>query len=116
MTIPAIRVELNGQLVTIAGAEGLAMLTTTFGLGAAKGNHIDPTKVLFNVMGLDIHGKPPRQLTWGSNLALRPGDRVTLEIVQVDQPSFPDQVLVTPSAEQLKAEASRPTRKRKEKD
>ncbi len=107
MTISAIRVEVNSQLVAVAGAEGLSMLTASLGLGSGKGSHIDPMNVLFSVMGVDVHSKQPRQLSWCDGLTLRPGDRVTLEVVQVEQPTAPDQVLTTPSTEQLKAEAKR---------
>lgn len=107
MKTPALRVEVNGKLVAIAGASDLSLLTGTIGLGSGKGQKLDPSEIVFSVMGLNVHGAQPRQLTWGNGIKLQPGDRVTFEVVEVEQPSPPDKVLASPSSAQLAAEASR---------
>ena len=112
MKTPALRVEVNGQLVTIAGASGLSLLTGTIGLGSGQGSKINSSEILFNVMGLSIHSAQPQQLTWGNGIKLQPGDRVTFEVVEVEQPSPPDKILSSPSSGQLAAEAGRPSSKR----
>ena len=112
MKIPALRVEVNGELVAIAGASSLSLLTGTIGLGSGHGPTIDVSEIMFSVMGLDVHSAQPRQLTWGSGVKLKQGDRVTFEVVQVEQPSPPDKSLASPSSAQLAAEAGRISNKR----
>jgi hypothetical protein len=108
MKIPALRVELNGELVAIAGANGLSLLTGTVGLGSGHGEKIDASEIMFSVMGLNVRSAQPQQLTWGNGTKLRPGDRVTFEVVEVEQPSPPDRVLSSPSSAQLAADATHP--------
>jgi hypothetical protein len=112
MTIPALRVEVNGELLAIAGGNDLSFLTGTIGLGAGEDRKLKLSEIMFNVMGLNVHSPQPQQLTWGSGLKLKPGDRVTFEVVEVEQPSPPDKVLASPSSSQLAAEASRSSSKR----
>jgi hypothetical protein len=106
MKIPALRIEVNGELVAIAGAEDLSILTGQVGFSAAQNRVIDVSQIMFSVMGLAVHGPQPRQLTWGSDIQLKLGDRVTFEISEVEQPSSPQSVLLTPSSGELAAAAS----------
>jgi hypothetical protein len=112
MKTPALRVEVNGELVAIAGASGLSLLTGSVSLGSGQSSKIDPSEIMFSVMGLNVHSAQPQQLTWGNGIRLQPGDRVTFEVVEVEQPSPPDKVLSSPSSAQLAAEATRPGSKR----
>lgn len=106
MKIPALRVEVNGELIAIAGAEDLSILTGQVGFGAGKNQAINTSQVMFVVMGLDVNGPLPRQLTWGNDVHLKLGDRVTFEITEVEQPSLPRAVLPTPSSAELAAAAA----------
>jgi hypothetical protein len=112
MKIPALRIEVNGELVAIAGAKGLSLLSGTIGLGSGQSQAIDASEIMFSVMGLNVHCAQPQQLTWCNGLTLKQGDRVTFEVVQVEQTSPPDKSLASPSTEQLAAEATRPSSKR----
>jgi len=107
MTVPALRIKVNGQLVAIAGGENLSLLTATIGLGSGADKYIPAGSVVFGVMGLDLHSSQPKQLNWGSDIKLKEGDQVTIEIVQVEQTTPPDKVLSSPSPAQLRAEAKR---------
>ncbi|MCX7221007.1 MAG: hypothetical protein NTY70_19375, partial [Burkholderiales bacterium] len=106
MKIPALRVEINGELIVIAGAEDLSILTGQVGFGADKDQAINVNKVMFSVMGLAVHAPQPRQLTWGNDIKLKLGDRVTFEITEIEQPSLPQAVLHTPSSSELAAAAT----------
>ena len=106
MKIPALRIEVNGELIAIAGAEDLSILTGQVGFGAGKDRAINIGHVVFSVMGLAVHGPQPRQLTWGRDVQLKLGDRVTFEITEVEQPSTPQTVLRTPSSAELAAAAA----------
>lgn len=112
MRIPALRIELNGELVAIAGAEDLSILTGQVGFGAGKDRTIEVSGAMFSVMGLAVHGTQPRQLTWGNGIQLKLGDRVTFEITEVEQPSHPDQVLRTPSSAELATAAAAEKKKK----
>jgi hypothetical protein len=112
MKIPALRIEINGELVAIAGAEGLSILSGQVAFGAAKDCTIDTSRVMFSVMGLAIQDPQPRQLTWGNCVQLQLGDRVTFEIAEVEEPSPPHQVLRTPSSAELAAATAVKQRKR----
>ncbi len=107
MKIPALRIEINGQLVAIAGAENLSLLTASVGFGAGSEKNIEATNSMFGVMGLDLHSSQPKQLNWASEINLKEGDKVTIEIVQVEQATPPDSIISTPSPAQLRAEAKR---------
>lgn len=107
MKIPALRVEVNGILVAVAGADGLSLLTGMIGLGSGEGTQLDESHIMLSVMGLNVHATQPQQLTWAKGLKLEKGDRVTFEIVQTEQPSEPDQVIASPSSKQLSAESKR---------
>ena len=106
MKIPALRVEVNGELVATAGAEDLSILIGQVGFAAGKDRAINVSQIVFNVMGLAVHGPQPRQLTWGTGVQLKLGDRVTFEITEVEQPSLPQSVLRTPSSAELAAVAA----------
>jgi hypothetical protein len=95
MKIPALRIEVNGELVALAGAEGLDILSGQVAFGACPTGGIDVSRVAVGVMGLSVHGPSPRQLTWGTEIKLGLGDRVTFEITEVEQPSPPDEILST---------------------
>jgi len=106
MKIPALRVEVNGELVAIAGAEDLSILTGQVGFGAGKDRSINVSQVVFSVIGLAVQGPQPRQLTWGTDVELKLGDRVTFEITEIEQPSPPQAVVRTPSSAELTAAAA----------
>jgi hypothetical protein len=103
MKIPALRVEVNGEVIAIAGAEGLSLLTGQVGFGAGPNRAIDVSEVMFSVMGLAAQGPQPRQLAWGKDIQLKLGDRVTFQFVEVEQPSPPAEALRTPSSAELAA-------------
>jgi hypothetical protein len=107
MTIPALRIEVNGELVAVAGAEELSLLTGTVGFGAGEGKTLNGAEVMFSVMGLAVNCPQPKQLTWAKNVKLRTGDRVSFQFVEVEVPSPPDQTLRSPSSSELAAEAAR---------
>ena len=107
MKYPALRIEVNGTLVAIAGASDLSMLTGTVGLGSGKNVGLNASDILFSVMGLAVHGEQPRQLTWCKSITLQAGDKVTFQVVDAEQPTPPDQTLRTPSSAELAAEASK---------
>jgi hypothetical protein len=101
MKIPALRVEVNDEVVAIAGAENLDLLTGLVSFGASPSGGIDISRVISSIMGISVRGPEPQQLTWANAIKLKLGDRITFEIVEVDQPSPPDQVLRTPSSPEL---------------
>jgi hypothetical protein len=103
MKFPALRVEVNGKLVAIAGDDGLSILTGQVSFGAGPNRDIDVSQVMLRVIGLAAQAPQPRQLTWANDVQLKLGDRVTFEIVEVEQPSPPDQVLRSPSYTELAA-------------
>jgi hypothetical protein len=113
MKIVALRVEVNGKLVAIAGAEDISLLTGQVSLGAGPNRAIDVSQVVFSVMGLAVQDPQPRQLTWANNIQLKLGDRVTFEIVEVEQPSPPDKVLRTPSSAELSSATAAAEKKQK---
>ena len=115
MPVPALRVEINGELVAIAGAEGLSLLSGSVGFAADEGRTLATPEIMFSIMGLAVIGPQPRQLKWGNSVRLKTGDRVTFQLVETDDPSTPDQALSSPSSAQLAAQAAaekKPRRKR----
>ena len=106
MKVPALRVEVNGELIAIAGADDLSLLSGTIGIGAGKGQSLDASEIMLSVMGLAVNCPQPRQLTWGNGIKLKQGDRVTFEIVEVEDPTPPDKALASPSPTQLAAETA----------
>jgi hypothetical protein len=103
MKIPALRVEVNGELIAVAGGENISNLMGTVGFGAGQNLNITTSDTFFMVMGLAVNCPQPQQLTWGNGTKLKLGDRVTFEIVEVELPSPPDQILNSPSPAQLAA-------------
>jgi hypothetical protein len=103
MKIPAFRIEVNGELVAVAGADGLDILSGQVAFGASPSGGIAVSNVACLAMGLAVHGSNPRQLTWLEGIKLKLGDRITFEIAEVDQPSSPDKVTGTPSSDELAA-------------
>jgi hypothetical protein len=112
MKLTALRVEVNGESLAIAGAEGLTLLTGMVSVGSGQESTIDPSKILVCVMGMDVYSPQPRQLTWGTEIKLKPGDRVTFQVVKVEHASAPDSTVNTPSSAQLAAKTPRETKKR----
>ncbi len=111
MKVPALRIEVNGELVAVAGAPDLSMLSGQVAFGATGPNRIiDTSSIMFNVMGLALNGPQPRQLTWANGLELKVGDRVTFEIVEVSDPTPAGKVLATPSSAELAREAAKQKR------
>jgi hypothetical protein len=111
MKVPALRIEVNGELIAVAGAPDLSMLSGQVAFGAAGPNRIiDTSSIMFNVMGLALNGPQPRQLTWANGLELKVGDRVTFGIVEVSDPTPAGKVLATPSSAGLAREAAKQTR------
>ena len=106
MTFPAIRVEVNGELVAVAGARDASLLTGSLGLGAGADKEVGFDMSVFSVMALvGIAGDTPQQLSWCNQVHLRKGDRVTFELVEVDEATPPSRVLRTPSSKELRAVA-----------
>ena len=110
MPFPAIRVEINGELVAIAGSEEVSFLTGSVGVGIGSGNKVLLENAALSVMALvGVSGSAPKQLSWCDGVRLRKGDRVTFELVEIDEASPPGKVLRTPSSSELAsiAEAKR---------
>ena len=106
MKIPALRIEVNGEVVALAGAEGLDILSGQVAFGASPTGGIEVSRVALGVMGLAVHGPSPRQLTWANGIKLGLGDRVTFEIAEVEQPTPPDGILGAPTSAELAAAAA----------
>jgi hypothetical protein len=117
MKVIALRVEVNGELVAIAGAENLSLLSGTVGLGSGSTTAFDSTNIMFSVMGLDVGSRQPRQLTWAEGVQLKLGDKVSFQVVEVEHPSPPSKVLGSPNTKELaaaaEAEKSQPRGKRR---
>ncbi len=101
MKIPALRIEINGKQIAVAGAEKFSLLSGQVSLGSGSSTSIDLGKIGFNVIGLDVAGTQPRQLTWGDGVQLKLGDRVAFEVVETDTPTPPSSTRRTPSATEL---------------
>ncbi|GAB3773729.1 hypothetical protein GCM10028796_46620 [Ramlibacter monticola] len=113
MTIPAIRIEVNGELVAVAGAKDASLLTASLGLGAGAEKDLAFERPVFSVMALvGVAGDAPRQLSWCDHVHLRKGDRVTFELVEVDEATPPSKALSTPSSTELQAEAEKKGRRK----
>jgi hypothetical protein len=106
MKIPAFRIEVNGELVAVAGAPELSLLTGQVAFGAGPNRTIDMSGLMLSVMGLDMNDQQPRQLTWANEVQLKLGDRVTFEIAEVAEADLPGKILKTPSSAEL-AESAR---------
>jgi hypothetical protein len=106
MNSPALRIEVNGELVALAGAEDLDIFSGQVAFGASPTGGIAISRVALGVMGLAGHGPSPRQLSWGNGIKLGLGDRVTFEITEAEQPSPPDEILGTPTSDELAAVAA----------
>ena len=84
MKIPALRIEINGKPIAVAGAEGLSLLSGQVSLGAGSSGSINLGTIGFIVIGPDVAGPQPRQLTWCDGVQLKSGDKVTFEIVETE--------------------------------
>jgi hypothetical protein len=88
----AFKVQINGQEPLVGGAEDLSVLTAivtaTGKLGSASfPQRDDGTKDIdFRLGGLTARGegKKDEHLTWLEATALKPGDRISIEIVETD--------------------------------
>src|SRR5258708_6403480 len=99
MTIPTLPTAAAGKQLPAAGAENLSLLSGQVSLGAGSSGSIDLGKIGLIVIGLDVAGTQSRQLTWGDGVQLKPGDRVTFEVVETENPTPPNNARRTPSAE-----------------
>jgi hypothetical protein len=61
MKIPALRIEINGKQIAVAGAENLSLLSGQVALGTGSSGSIDLGKIVFNVIGLDVAGTTQRR-------------------------------------------------------
>ena len=86
----ALRVRINDQPPVVAGADDLGILNAIVNCvgklaSAAVPHHQDETQDFFvNVGGLTSRssGSTDEHLSWLSQVALRPGDKVTVEIIE----------------------------------
>jgi hypothetical protein len=111
MKIPALRVEINGELVAVAGDPDASLLTGSVGFGPAGPAERRPTELVFNVIGLALGGARPRQLSWCGDIQLKLGDSVTFQLVEAEELSPPSKALASPSPEELAAAGSAQKRK-----
>jgi hypothetical protein len=103
----ALRIEINGELIAVAGADNLAMLSGQIAYGVQSAGAVAMDSVVFSVMGLDVNSARPRQLTWANGVQLKMGDRVTFQLVEADNPTPPSEIRASPSSQELAAAAER---------
>lgn len=101
MKIPAIRVEINGKLIAIAGKENISFLSGHIGIGVGSMAKIDVHNIAFGVIGVETTGSQSRQLTWSDGIKIAPGDKVTFEVIETENPTPPTNAIRTPSTEEL---------------
>ena len=98
MTVLAIEVEVNGERRAIAGAKDLSVLSAGISATGLLGpetfefrkttNH--PPRIHLHAGGLTSRkGTPDEHLNWISHLELKPGDTVTLRLVEVAEADAP---------------------------
>lgn len=90
----AFRIQLNDHPAVTGGAEDLGVLTTTI---TAVG-HLGPkTRRRHDEEGMDIHvrlggltsrgpGKEDEHLLWFESHAIKPGDRIVVEVIETETP------------------------------
>jgi hypothetical protein len=94
----AFRVQLNDSRPVIGGAGDLSVLTTTISavgkLGPSTCSHWDDGDVDISLRlgGLTSRGQgvTDEHLVWFEARDLRPGDKISLEIIQTDKPDPPE--------------------------
>lgn len=106
MRNPALRIEINGERIAEAGAEGLSLLTGQVGLGVGASGALEAGHLMFSAMGLAVSGPTPRRFTRGHGIELTPGDRGVFQVIETENPSPPSKVMGTPSAAQLASPAA----------
>jgi hypothetical protein len=118
----AIEVELNGQRLTVAGANDLSVLTahvSAVGLLGEETVEFRPTKggpndVKLHVSGLTSRaGSRQAHIEWIPNVALKLGDAVTFRVVEVQKAAPPVESKRTPTTAELAAAAAEEKRKRR---
>ena len=105
MPVLAIEVHLNGDKVTVAGAEGLSVLTAT--VAAVRLKDGAAPEIHLQVGGITSQ----KHLDWITKQGLKPGDSVTLRVLEVQEADPPVQSLRLPSSEQLSVVAAQERRK-----
>jgi hypothetical protein len=114
MSLLAIQVEVNGTPLTVAGASNLysliAAVTAAFVRNNA-GDRYETPDVSLHVSGFTYpRDARPEDLRWLERYPLKPGDAVTLRIVQVERPSPPVRSVRSLTSTELKAAADREER------
>jgi len=107
MSVLAIEVQLNGERITLAGAEALSILTAHVAAVRPKGG--GTPEVHLHVGGITSH----EHLTWISKQLLKRGDNITFRILEVEQADPPVESLRVPSSEQLSAAAAQEKREQR---
>jgi hypothetical protein len=105
MPVLAIEVHLNGDKVTVAGAEELSVLTAAVAVVRLKDGAAP--QVFLQVGGMTAQ----EHLDWITKQDLKPGDSVTLRVLEVQEADPPAQSLRLPSSEQLRAAAAQDRRR-----
>ena len=107
MTVLAIQIEVNGSLITTAGAEDISILSAC--LATVRPKDGSAPEAFLYVGGITDSAN----LNWVKEKAIQVGDNVTFRLVEVQQPDLPIQVLPTPSPAELKAGAAVKKRERR---
>jgi hypothetical protein len=96
MPVLAIEVHLNGDKITVAGAKELSVLTAAVAAVRLKAG---APEIHLQVGGITSG----QHLAWITKQGLKPGDRVTLRVLEVEEADPPVQSLPVPSSQQLRA-------------
>jgi len=105
-----LKVELNGEVVAVAGKENLSVLTAIVGgtgaLGMESENRSKEPDLRLNVGGLEReeNGIPGNHLRWCESKALTIGDTISVCILQSDSADVPIIETSSSSEEELKKE------------
>jgi hypothetical protein len=100
MPVLAIEVHLNGDKVTVAGAEELSVLTAA--VAAVRMQAGATPEIHLHVGGITSR----EHLDWITQQWLKPGDSVTLRVLEVEEADPPVKSLRVPTSEQLSAVAA----------
>jgi hypothetical protein len=93
----ALKVQINDEAPVIAGADDLGVLTATvtcvgkLGSGSRSGHEDEPADLFITVGGLSSRtsGRPDEHLTWLSQKPLRPGDVLSVEVLDTSTADAP---------------------------
>jgi hypothetical protein len=100
MSVLAIEVHLNGEKLTVAGAERLSVLTAAVAVGHMKEGGAPEVH-------LQVGGITSREhLDWITRQGLKLGDSVTLRVLEVQAADPPAQSQRLPSSAELSAAAA----------